>query len=40
MSDPLVVLDGSTFFVSAPSGDVAGVEAEGFFHADVRHLST
>jgi glycogen debranching enzyme len=40
MPDQLVVLDGSTFFVSAPSGDVAGVEAEGFFHADVRHLST
>lgn len=40
MPDELVVLDGSTFFVSAPSGDVEGVEAEGFFHADVRHLST
>ncbi|MGH2578598.1 MAG: glycogen debranching N-terminal domain-containing protein, partial [Actinomycetota bacterium] len=40
MADSLVVLDGSTFFVSAPSGDVDGAEAEGFFHADVRHLST
>src|SRR6266511_3765162 len=40
MADSLVVLDGSTFFVSAPSGDVVGVEADGFFHADVRHLST
>jgi glycogen debranching enzyme len=40
MADPLVVLDGSTFFVSAPSGDVDGAEVEGFFHADVRHLST
>lgn len=39
MPDDLVVLDGSTFFVSAPSGDVEGAEAEGFFHADVRHLS-
>jgi glycogen debranching enzyme len=39
MSDRLVVLDGSTFFVSAPSGDVEGVEDEGFFHADTRHLS-
>jgi glycogen debranching enzyme len=38
-SDELVVLDGSTFFVSAPSGDVDATEAEGFFHADVRHLS-
>ncbi|MEX2203368.1 MAG: glycogen debranching N-terminal domain-containing protein, partial [Actinomycetota bacterium] len=40
MPDELVVLDGSTFFVSAPSGDVDGTDAEGFFHADVRHLST
>src|ERR671911_875829 len=39
-SDALVVLDGSTFFVSAPSGDVEAAEDEGFFHADVRHLST
>src|SRR6266508_3980163 len=37
--DTLVVLDGSTFFASGPSGDVAGAEAEGFFCADVRHLS-
>jgi glycogen debranching enzyme len=37
--DQLVVLDGSTFFVSGASGDVAGSEAEGFFHADMRHLS-
>jgi len=40
MADSLVVLDGSTFFVSAQSGDVDGAEVEGFFHADVRHLST
>lgn len=40
MPEELVVLDGSTFFVSAPSGDVDGAEAGGFFHADIRHLST
>ncbi|HEX6231216.1 MAG TPA: glycogen debranching N-terminal domain-containing protein, partial [Actinomycetota bacterium] len=40
MVDRLVVLDGSTFFVSGPSGDTEGREAEGFFHEDVRHLST
>jgi glycogen debranching enzyme len=34
-----VTLDGSTFFVSGASGDVDGLEAHGFFHADVRHLS-
>jgi glycogen debranching enzyme len=39
MADRLVVLDGSTFFVSPDSGDVEGIEDEGFFHADVRHLS-
>jgi glycogen debranching enzyme len=38
-SHELVTLDGSTFFVSAPSGDVDGLEMHGFFHADVRHLS-
>ena len=37
--DTLVVLDGSTFFASGPSGDVEGAEAEGFFCADMRHLS-
>ena len=36
----LVVLDGSTFFVSSPSGDPEPGEASGFFHADMRHLST
>lgn len=36
----LTVLDGSTFFVSDPSGDVEAVNADGFFHADMRHLST
>lgn len=38
--ESLVILDGSTFFVSDARGDTAGTEAEGFFHADVRHLST
>ncbi len=36
----LTVLDGSTFFVSDSSGDVEAVRADGFFHADMRHLST
>ncbi len=37
----LVVLDGNTFFVSDLNGDVEpGDEANGFFHADMRHLST
>jgi len=36
----LTILDGSTFFVSDPSGDVEAVAADGFFHADMRHLST
>lgn len=35
----LVVLDGSTFFVSDRAGDVAGPGPGGFFHADTRHLS-
>lgn len=35
----LVILDGSTFFVSERSGDVDAKEAEGFFFADMRHLS-
>ncbi len=41
MTEALVVLDGSTFFVSAPSGDVVpGDDANGYFYADMRHLST
>jgi len=36
----LTVLDGSTFFVSDPSGDVEAEHADGFFHVDMRHLST
>jgi glycogen debranching enzyme len=35
----LTILDGSTFFVSDVTGDVEAVRAEGFFHADMRHLS-
>ena len=41
MSEALVGLDGSTFFVSAASGDVEpGADASGYFYADMRHLST
>ena len=40
MKDELVVLDGSTFFVSNSAGDMDGGEGEGFFFADTRHLST
>ncbi|MEO6796843.1 MAG: glycogen debranching N-terminal domain-containing protein [Candidatus Dormibacter sp.] len=37
----LVVLDGSTFFVSDPTGNVEpGHGATGFFFKDMRHLST
>jgi glycogen debranching enzyme len=43
MADELIVLDGSTFFVTDPSGDVdARPEASrvhGLFHSDVRHLA-
>jgi hypothetical protein len=43
MADELVVLDGSTFFVSKPSGDLdAAPDAEvveDLFHSDVRHLA-
>jgi len=40
MPDELTVLDGNTFFVSDRAGDVeAGETANGFFHADMRHLS-
>ena len=38
MSD-LVVLNGSTFFVSYAVGDADGRRTEGLFHDDVRHLS-
>ena len=41
MADTLTVLDGNTFFVSDAAGDVEpGADANGFFHADMRHLST
>src|SRR5437870_9291587 len=40
MAEELTVLDGNTFFVSDRAGDVeAGEMANGFFHADTRHLS-
>jgi hypothetical protein len=37
--EALTILDGSTFFVSDSTGDVEAVRAQGFFHADMRHLS-
>jgi glycogen debranching enzyme len=37
--DQLVVLDGSTFFVSQRDGDCPPSQETGFFHQDVRHLS-
>ena len=41
MASDLTVLDGNTFFVSDAAGDVEpGPDANGFFHADMRHLST
>ena len=40
MTRDLVVLDGSTFFVSDEAGDVRGGGPSGFFFQDVRHLST
>jgi glycogen debranching enzyme len=36
----LCVLDGSSYFLSSASGDLEAEGPEGFFHADVRHLST
>ena len=35
----LLLLDGSTFFLSEENGDVRSSQPEGFFFADVRHLS-
>ncbi len=41
MAGNLTVLDGNTFFVSDAAGDVEpGNDANGFFHADMRQLST
>jgi glycogen debranching enzyme len=39
MAHELVVLDGSTFFVSDGAGDIADGGTNGFFFQDVRHLS-
>jgi glycogen debranching enzyme len=40
MAGDLTVLDGNTFFVSDQAGDVEpGELPNGFFHADMRHLS-
>jgi glycogen debranching enzyme len=40
VSEQLIVLDGSTFFVTDDSGDIRSADdASGFFFADVRHLS-
>jgi glycogen debranching enzyme len=41
MADQLVILNGSTFLLSDTRGDVApGDQPNGFFYADMRHLST
>src|SRR5438309_7703558 len=41
MAGDLTVLDGNTFFVSDSAGDVEpGPDPNGFFHADMRHLSS
>src|ERR1700736_5392808 len=41
MAGTLTVLDGNTFFVSDGAGDVEpGEDVNGFFHADMRQLST
>ena len=37
--ESLTLFDGSTFFVSEPSGDVEPGKEQGYFHDDVRHLS-
>ena len=39
MSGHLLLLDGSTFFLSQENGDVEARTAAGFFYNDVRHLS-
>jgi glycogen debranching enzyme len=38
--DQLIVLDGSTFFVTNRTGDCLPTQESGFFFQDVRHLST
>ena len=35
----LHLVNGSTYFLSQPNGDVEAQAAEGFFHRDMRHLS-
>lgn len=41
MANDLTILDGNTFFVSDPAGDVQPSQVpNGFFHGDMRHLST
>lgn len=39
MADDLTLLDGTTFFLSEPGGDVDASGADGFFYRDVRHLA-
>jgi glycogen debranching enzyme len=39
LPDGLTVINGGTFFVSDANGDAGGVDTEGLFDADVRHLS-
>jgi glycogen debranching enzyme len=38
--EQLIILDGTTFFYSDPSGDAEAQGPEGFFFRDVRHLSS
>jgi N-terminal domain of (some) glycogen debranching enzymes len=38
-NEDLIILDGTTFFFSEPSGDVQATHADGYFFDDVRHLS-
>ena len=39
MPEQLILVDGATFFYSAPNGDISESKPEGFFYEDVRHLS-
>lgn len=38
-SRDLIVLDGTTFFFSDPTGDAGTADAHGYIYDDVRHLS-
>ncbi len=38
-SDPLIIIDGGTFFLSRGNGDVDADDGQGLFYRDVRHLS-